>query len=84
MRLKAGYAPPHWKRNGDCDWDAGYERTGYFLEWLEKEHGKDVVRRINEGLREEKYNGEKLWKGCCGESVEELWKAYKKSLESCE
>jgi len=84
VRLKAGYAPPHWKRHGDCDWDAGYERTGYFLEWLEKEHGKDVVRRINEGLREEKYNGEKLWKGCCGESVEELWKAYKKSLESCE
>ncbi|CAG5153440.1 uncharacterized protein ALTATR162_LOCUS3177 [Alternaria atra] len=84
VRLKAGYAPPHWKRHGDCDWDAGYEKTGYFLEWLEKEHGKDVVRRINEGLREEKYDGEKLWRGCCGESVEELWKGYKKSLEDCE
>jgi predicted SprT family Zn-dependent metalloprotease len=84
VRLKAGYAPPHWKRHGDCDWDSGYEKTGYFLEWLEKEHGKDVVRRINEGLREEKYDGEKLWRGCCGESVEELWKGYKKSLEDCE
>ena len=42
------------------------------------------MRRINEGLREEKYNGEKLWKGCCGKGVEELWEEYKKSLESDE
>jgi hypothetical protein len=84
VRLKAGYAPPHWKRHGDCEWDAGYERTGYFLEWLEREHGKDVVRRINEGLRGCKYDGDKLWRDCCGKSVKELWEGYKKSLESCE
>ncbi|KAI4910148.1 hypothetical protein J4E90_007579 [Alternaria incomplexa] len=84
VRLKAGFAPPHWKRHGDCEWDAGYERTGYFLEWLEKEHGEDVVRRLNEGMREKKYDGEALWKGCCGKGVEELWEEYKKSLEGCE
>jgi hypothetical protein len=84
VRLKAGYAPPHWKRHGDCEWDAGYERTGYFLEWLEKEHGVDVVRRINEGMRGCKYDGDKLWKDCCGRSVKEMWEEYKKSLESCD
>lgn len=81
VRLKAGYVPPHWKRHGDCDWDAGYERTAYFLEWLEKEHGEDVVRRINEGLREDKYDGRKLWHDCCGKSVKHLWHEYRKSLD---
>lgn len=81
VRLKAGYAPPHWRRRGDCDWDAGYERTAYFLEWLEKEHGEDVVRRINQALRGCRYDAKKLWHDCCGRSVEKLWDGYKKSLE---
>lgn len=81
VRLKAGYAPPHWKRRGDCEWDAGYERTAYFLEWLEKKHGHDVVRRINQALRDSTYDAQKLWHSCCGESVEELWEEYKRSLE---
>jgi hypothetical protein len=81
VRLKAGYAPPHWKRHGDCEWDAGYERTAYFLEWLEKAHGADVVRRINQALRGCRYDADKLWKDCCGKHVEELWKEYKTSLQ---
>lgn len=84
VRLKAGYAPPHWKRHTDCDWDAGYERTGYFLEWLEKEHGIDVVRRINEAMRECEYDADKVWHGCCKNGVEELWEEYKKSVDGCE
>ncbi|KAJ4405229.1 hypothetical protein N0V91_005388 [Didymella pomorum] len=81
VRLKAGYAPPHWRRRGDCDWDAGYERTAYFLEWLEKEHGEDVVRRINQALRGCRYDAKKLWHDCCGHSIEKLWDGYTKSLE---
>jgi hypothetical protein len=80
VRLKAGFAPPHWKRHVDCDWDAGYERTGYFLEWLEKEHGADVVRRINEAMRECEYDEDKLWPGCCKKGIKELWADYKKSV----
>lgn len=83
VRLKAGYAPPHWKRHSDCDWDAGYERTGYFLEWLEKEHGADVVRKLNEGLRGCKYDAHSLWHDCCGNGVKHLWDEYKKCVE-CE
>lgn len=81
VRLKAGYAPPHWRRKGDCDWDAGYERTAYFLEWLEEEHGEDVVRKINQALRGCKYDAKKLWHDCCGKSIGKLWESYKKSLE---
>jgi hypothetical protein len=80
VRLKAGYAPPHWKRHIDCDWDAGYEKTGYFLVWLEEEHGVDIVRRINDAMRECEYDADKVWHGCCGSGVKELWNKYKKSV----
>lgn len=80
VRLKAGYAPPHWKRHADKDWDSGYERTAYFLEWLEKEHGSDIVRRINEGLRESKYEEEPFWNNCCGKAVSKLWEEYRAHL----
>lgn len=81
VRLKAGYAPPHWRRHGDCEWDAGYERTGFFLEWLEKDHGGDVVRRLNQALNGCTYDAEKVWQGCCGKSIGSLWTEYKASLE---
>ncbi|KAF1942264.1 BSP-domain-containing protein [Clathrospora elynae] len=84
VRLKAGLAPPHWKRDSDCEWDAGYQHTGYFLEWLEKEHGEDVVRRINQALRGCKYDGDSLWQSCCGKSVEGLWAEYKKSMKEAQ
>ena len=84
VRLKAGFAPPHWKRHSDCDWDAGYERTGFFLEWLEAEHGTDVVRRINEGLRDCKYGEDEFWHKCCGKSIQHLWERYKASFGSGE
>ncbi|KAI8941745.1 hypothetical protein NX059_002949 [Plenodomus lindquistii] len=83
VRLKAGLGPPHWRRSADCEWDAGYERTGYFLEWLEGECGGDVVRRLNGGLRECKYEEGRLWKECCGKGVGRLWEEYRKSL-GCE
>jgi hypothetical protein len=80
VRLKAGYAPPHWRRSADEKWDAGYERTAYFLEFLEEKHGDDIVRRINEGLRGCKYEEGELWEKCCGHSIEKLWEGYQKSL----
>ena len=40
VRLKAGLGAAHWKRpvrreEVQHSWDAGYERTAWFLEWLE-------------------------------------------------
>ncbi|CAE7026364.1 hypothetical protein PTT_02686 [Pyrenophora teres f. teres 0-1] len=80
VRLKAGLAPPHWKKRADCEWDAGYERTAYFLAWLEEEHGGDVVRRINEAIREKEYEEGRVWKECCGDGVDVLWRRYRRSL----
>ncbi|PSN71242.1 BSP-domain-containing protein [Corynespora cassiicola Philippines] len=82
VRLRAGLAPPHWKRHADGEWDSGYERTGFFLEWLEGRFGAGWVRKCNDGLREEKYKEGDFWKECCGESVGKLWGEYQEWLES--
>lgn len=81
VRLKAGLGPPHWKRTAEGNWDSGYERTGYFLEWLEGRCGGDVVRRINRVLGEGRYEEGAFWKECCGAGIGELWEGYKESLE---
>ncbi|OAG05962.1 BSP-domain-containing protein [Paraphaeosphaeria sporulosa] len=80
VRLKAGFAPPHWKRSADGDWDAGYERTGFFLEWLEAAHGEEIVRKINDELRGCRYDSDEFWHKCCGKSVGHLWSEYRSSL----
>jgi Peptidase of plants and bacteria len=84
VRLKAGLAPPHWKRDDKVEkWDEGYQRTAYFLEWLEEEHGVGMVARINAGLREREYKEEEFWEGIFGEGkdVEWLFKRYRDSLK---
>ena len=64
-------------RNGE--WDAGNEVTAYFLEWLEAEHGENLVVELNQDLRSE-YVRKEFWKRLCGENVKPLWKHYVSSL----
>ena len=73
--------PPHWKREGGDKWDAGYQTTGYFLEWIETYQGTGSVKRLNEALRDDDYDEDKLWKGLFGHKVDELWAKYCKWLE---
>ncbi|KAI0599398.1 peptidase of plants and bacteria-domain-containing protein [Biscogniauxia sp. FL1348] len=82
VRLRAGLAPPHWVP-GDVEgdrWDAGYQRTAYFLAYLEGRYGEDTVPRLNEKLRVGKYDEEAFWGELLGRSVGELWEDYKESL----
>lgn len=52
VRLEARLGAPHWRKGTVPDrWDQGYERTAYFLAWLEGKFGKGTVRRMNEALR---------------------------------
>ena len=87
VRLKAGLAPPHWKRSEvPGRWDEGYQRTAYFLEWLEREYGEGSVARINEALRERVYKEEEFWEGIFGveKDVKWLFKKYRQSLQEKE
>ncbi|KAK2764310.1 hypothetical protein FQN54_009002 [Arachnomyces sp. PD_36] len=81
VRLKAGLSPPHWKRPLSAadrpeKWDAGYQHTAYFLEWIEDVRvGKGAVGMLNDRLGREGYDGE-FWVALFGESVETLWEEY--------
>jgi hypothetical protein len=82
VRLRAGLAARHWKREAEGEWDEGYQHTGYFLEYLERRFGEGTVRKINAKLREGKYEEKVFWKELFeGTTVGELWKDYGKSLE---
>jgi hypothetical protein len=82
VRLRAGLGATHWKQEADGEWDGGYQKTGYFLEWLEEQFGEGFVRRLNARLREGKYEGKRVWGEICeGRKVEELWEAYREELE---
>lgn len=70
------------KRRVGERWDEGYERTAFFLEWLEGKEGglgEGAVRRINAALGEcEEYEEEGFWEGVFGRGVrvKGLWERY--------
>lgn len=82
VRLQANLAPPHWKRKSEGDWDAGYDGTAYFLQYLEKRYGDGTVSKMNEKLRTEKYQTKRFWTELLGRPVEQLWGDYGKSLKA--
>jgi hypothetical protein len=84
VRLNCNLGPPHWKREATGDWDAGYQHTGYFLEYLEKRFGTGTVRRINEKLRTQRYQQKKFWTELLGRPVEQLWGDYQRAMEEGE
>jgi len=78
VRLKAGLSPPHWKRGGNR-WDEGYQTTGYFLEWAENTYAGFSVKKLNEAMKDRKYQPD-VWKELTGQPVDDLWNVYKASL----
>ena len=81
VRLKAGFSPPHWKREVGGQWDAGYQHTGYFLEWIENTCGESSVRKINHALKDQQYKEDEFWERLFGKTVSHLWKEYEGSLD---
>lgn len=82
VRLRADLSPPHWKRTSGDRWDAGYQITAWFLDWLEDEHGPGLVPRLNHMLKDVEYDEKEYWFDRCGmhKSVQQLWKEYKRWL----
>jgi len=75
VRLHAGLAPPHWRRNGGDRWDAGYDTTGYFLDWVEEQCHAGIVKQLNAAMNNVEYD-ELIFKTATGFPVEELWTLY--------
>lgn len=80
VRLHCHLSPPHWKQEIREDWDAGYQHTAYFLEYLEKRFGHGTVRRVNEKLRAVRYVEDVFWLELFGHEVKDLFAEYTKSL----
>lgn len=84
VRLKAGLAPPHWKKTREQigkKWDEGYQKTAWFLEWLEDHRGAGTVSRMNETMGRCEYKEDEFWPGLFGETIETLWERYVESWE---
>ncbi|KAI2628440.1 BSP-domain-containing protein [Xylaria nigripes] len=82
VRLRADLAPPHWRRGEEIkgNWDAGYEHTAFFLQYLEDRFGDGTVRRLNEELRVTKYEEKVFWTATLGRRVDQLWEDYKNQM----
>jgi len=81
VRLNSGLSPPHWSRSSKGSWDAGYQSTAYFLEYLETRYGEGTVRKINEKLRTDKYQAKPFWTELLGRRVDQLWSDYGKAID---
>ncbi|KAK2596779.1 hypothetical protein QQS21_006174 [Conoideocrella luteorostrata] len=81
VRLNCDLAPPHWKKEVQEKWDAGYQHTAYFLEYLEGRFGDGFVRRLNEKLRVGKYHEAKFWPDLTGATVDNLFKDYAEHIK---
>ncbi|UKZ73784.1 hypothetical protein TrVFT333_001436 [Trichoderma virens FT-333] len=80
VRLHCNLSPPHWKQEVREDWDAGYQHTAYFLEYLEQLFGHGTVRRINDKLRSSVYAEDVFWIELFGREVKDLFAEYTKSF----
>ena len=81
VRLRAGLGPPHWKKEIPDSWDAGYQHTAYFLDWLEETNGSGTVQKINLALKGQKYDENKFWNHLFGKDVDQLFEEYKTHLK---
>jgi len=80
VRLRAELNPPHWTRTPGDKWDAGYDKTGYFLDWIEERYGIGTIRELNTSMKDTIYR-EAVFKDLTGRSVSKLWKIYLGDLD---
>ncbi|MBI3877013.1 MAG: DUF3472 domain-containing protein [Verrucomicrobia bacterium] len=56
-----------------------YKTAAMFLAWAQERHDKELVKKLNQSLREKKYRDE-LFKEFTGKTLDELWNEFTESL----
>jgi hypothetical protein len=56
----------------------GYKTTAQFLAWIERTHDKDIVKQLNQALRQGDYTDELFTKET-GQTLDQLWTAFLRS-----
>jgi len=75
-RLRLGLAPPHWKREvRGKKWDDGYEKTGFFLDWVEIQY-PGTMERINTHLKTHRWHDVDPFERYTGEKVHSLFDTF--------
>ncbi|KAK7308193.1 hypothetical protein VNO77_41793 [Canavalia gladiata] len=75
VRLKAGYAPSHWVKQGQGQrWDQGYDVTAYFLDYCNTLKS-GFVAQLNKKMRDG-YSSQ-YFVQLLGKNVDQLWNDYK-------
>ncbi|CAL4942536.1 unnamed protein product [Urochloa decumbens] len=75
VRLKAGYAPGHWKQPGQGDrWDQGYDVTARFLDYCDSLK-PGFVALLNAKMKDG-YSDD-FFAQILGKNVQQLWQDYK-------
>jgi len=80
VRLRVGLGAKHWSQKPGDKWDASYDKTALFLDWVEKQY-PGFVASVNLRLDKEEWKEEMFKEHCAGLDVQELWKAYVKWWE---
>jgi len=78
VRLKAGLVPSHWKQIKTGKWNAGYNATGYFLDFVQNQAKIPFVQQLNETMWNQPWDPSIIEK-MTGKSVEVWWDLYQKS-----
>lgn len=87
VRMKSGLGASHWnpwpasKKTRGEKWDEGYQKTAWFLDWVEKQTAMGVVGRLNFEMRNRSWADGDLWKDVVGESVKDMWHRYECSWD---
>jgi hypothetical protein len=83
VRLRAGFAPPHWQRKPTKrPWDAGYDITAYFLDWIESATPIPAFGKLlNQGMSVGKWSPD-IVEDLTGLSLDTLWQIYQQDLET--
>ncbi|KAF5198739.1 Plant basic secretory protein (BSP) family protein [Thalictrum thalictroides] len=80
IRLKAGYAPSHWVKQGGGDkWDQGYDVTARFLEYCSSLRA-GFVAELNAKMRTGYSNN--FFYDLLGKTVDQLWSDYKAKYQN--
>ena len=80
IRLQCNYAAKHWTQTTGGQWRDGYERTGFFLQWLNLSYSNSCFN-LNEALFENTWD-----EACCkafpDSNFDRLWQEYQVFLEN--
>jgi hypothetical protein len=79
VRLRSGFAAAHWTRQRGGNWWDGYERTAFFLDWIQRNRKKNFVNLLNRKMGQAQWSND-FFRQIVGKSVDQLWGEYQNSI----